>query len=346
MLKISVLVADDVAPVRKQIVELLKPFGYDVHEASDGQEARDKYAALRPDIVVADCVMPRQDGFALVREIRHSFPQDDSWCLMLTGKRDDATRLEGYKAGVDDFLLKPDGDMDLIKEEFGLRVQKGISHVLRYLELKSTTVALHNELKQRAGQEQVLRDQVRRDPLTEVANRRALEEDLRHLVDNMKRYGQKACVAMLDIDCFKLYNDTYGHGAGDRALRMVALTLQQHCRGGDTVYRYGGEEFTVLLHGQEQPAAMVAIDRMRQAVQQLALPHKKNVIGVVTVSAGVSPIQSQLMDIKEWLEPADHALYEAKSNGRNRVMGSDPWPRLQDALMADYRSGGRYGEKV
>jgi diguanylate cyclase (GGDEF)-like protein len=128
-------------------------------------------------------------------------------------------------------------------------------------------------------------------------------------------------MALLDVDHFKSYNDTYGHQAGDDVLRQVAAQLSAQARNGDVVYRYGGEEFLCVFPEQSMATGTIAVERMRLGVVQLAIPHAANVIGVVTISAGVAVLDpGQSMSAGEILWEADQALYRAKQLGRNCVV--------------------------
>jgi diguanylate cyclase (GGDEF)-like protein len=133
---------------------------------------------------------------------------------------------------------------------------------------------------------------------------------------------------MIDIDRFKDYNDRHGHVAGDKVLRLVAETLASHCRPSDRVYRFGGEEFIVLLPGATIVDALAVAERQRVAVAELAIqtdrPGRSDDDEVVTISIGVAPMGQGSSDdptarADEWLRAADTAMYESKANGRNRV---------------------------
>jgi diguanylate cyclase (GGDEF)-like protein len=185
---------------------------------------------------------------------------------------------------------------------------------------------LHEELRdQRASLERLNRllfDDARRDSLTLLGNRLRLTEDLATAAARIERYKHSYCIALLDIDFFKRYNDTLGHPAGDLALRTVAQSLAGRARTGDMVYRYGGEEFLVLLPEQEMGAATAGIERARLAIQALGLAHPDNPpAGVVTISGGIAESgPSDSVSVTDWLRRADLALYEAKATGRNRVV--------------------------
>ena len=162
-----------------------------------------------------------------------------------------------------------------------------------------------------------MHDDARQDTLTGLGNRLRLAEDLEALCGRVARYGHVYSAALFDIDDFKGYNDGAGHLAGDEVLRTVAGALEQQIRTGDALYRYGGEEFLVLLPEQPIEAAALAAERLRAAVEALALPHPAG--GVVTVSAGVAALGDDGCKPDELFELADQALYRAKESGRNRV---------------------------
>lgn len=161
----------------------------------------------------------------------------------------------------------------------------------------------------------------RTDGLTGVANRRQFEEVLEREWRRAWRNGGALALLMIDIDDFKKYNDRYGHQAGDDCLRRVAAALKGAlARASDVVARYGGEEFVVVLPGSEQAPAIVAAERLRQRVEQLALPHEASTVAkTVTISVGVASLcPTEQESAQRLLSGADQALYGAKRGGRNR----------------------------
>jgi diguanylate cyclase (GGDEF)-like protein len=218
------------------------------------------------------------------------------------------------EAGADDFMVKP---LERTALEAALIGARRVTN-------------LHEQLlDQRASLERLnglLFDDARRDPLTLLGNRLRLSEDLAAAVARVERYGHSYCIALLDIDFFKRYNDQFGHQAGDLALRSVAHALAGSVRAGDMVYRYGGEEFLILLPEQTLETARVALERVRGAVESLGLPHPDNPPDdVVTISGGVAATDaSTRIPVNDWLRRADQALYRAKATGRNRVIAFDP----------------------
>ncbi|MGZ4211256.1 MAG: GGDEF domain-containing protein, partial [Actinomycetota bacterium] len=160
----------------------------------------------------------------------------------------------------------------------------------------------------------------RQDPLTGLGNRRALEQDLDLLEARVVRYSHRYCMAVLDVDHFKSYNDAYGHQAGDRMLQTFAGRLQEEVRAGDALYRFGGDEFLCVFPEQTLSSGENAVQRMRIGVEALAIPHIGNPFGVVTFSAGLAILDpGHVESASEVLREADAALYRAKELGRNRV---------------------------
>jgi diguanylate cyclase (GGDEF)-like protein len=164
----------------------------------------------------------------------------------------------------------------------------------------------------------------RQDALTGLGNRLRLNEDLGTLQARVDRYGHSYSLALCDVDYFKPYNDRYGHAAGDAVLSAVARTLAGAVRQGDSVYRYGGEEFLIVLPEQDHEAALAATERLRRAVEALALPHEARPgQPIVTISVGVATMSAAgAARAEDLVAEADLALYRAKTGGRNRVEGS------------------------
>ncbi len=202
-----------------------------------------------------------------------------------------------------------------------------------------------NELAARQGRElrilaEELREAARVDPLTGVANRLRLGEDLEMVAGRDVDRGEGAAL-MIDIDRFKDYNDGHGHLAGDQVLRQVADALAAHTRPSDRVYRFGGEEFLVLLPGASIIDALAVAERQRAAVADLGIrtdrPGRTQDDEVVTISVGVALLGAGSSDqptarADEWLRAADTAMYESKMNGRNRVTVARAEPAVREAI--------------
>jgi two-component system chemotaxis response regulator CheY len=306
-----VLIADDDPGTRLLVSAAVEGLGHRCTIAEDGDDAWRAYQADPPDAVITDWQMPGMDGTALVRAIRGDGDGRYAYVMVLTGAADeDAARLT-MQAGADDLLAKP---LDAAQLE-------------RKLIAAERVTVMHRRMHEDA----------RHDAPTGLGNRLRLAEDLEALCGRVARYGHVYCVALFDIDNFKGYNDGLGHLSGDEALRGVARALQDGIRSGDAVYRYGGEEFLVLLPEQTLETAALAAERLRAAVEALAIPHPAG--GVVTVSAGVAGLDDPTCDPERVFELADQAPYRAKEGGRNRVevygAGSGPAAAAIRVLIAD-----------
>ncbi|XVV10221.1 GGDEF domain-containing protein [Actinoplanes sp. CA-131856] len=165
-----------------------------------------------------------------------------------------------------------------------------------------------------------LEELTRIDPLTGLANRRRLDETLDDVWRWAASHREPISVVMVDVDHFKLYNDTYGHPAGDACLRDIAAQLAKNTRGNDIVARYGGEEFFVVLPGTHLDTACQVAERVRAGVACLQQQHASSPSGFVTVSLGVAcMVPADGDQVGHLLQRADHQLYEAKHGGRNQV---------------------------
>jgi diguanylate cyclase (GGDEF)-like protein len=217
--------------------------------------------------------------------------------------------MQGMQAGADDYLTKP-----LDREELQVRLQ-----------VASRVTSLHHQLAEKTREleaaNHALAESARRDPLTGLGNRLQLREDLYRLQRWLDRYGRGFGVALCDVDRFKLYNDRYGHVAGDDVLQAISKTVAETIRSGDMAYRYGGEELLIIMPEQSADTSVVAMERVREAVSRLAIPHIANrPYGVVTISIGLVALgQGEQLPWEVVLNRADAALYRAKAEGRNRL---------------------------
>jgi diguanylate cyclase (GGDEF)-like protein len=304
----NILIADDEPTSRLIIHMALEDLGHECRIVTDGAQAWEAFRSTRPDVVISDWAMPGMTGIQLCRNIRTDALGGSTYFIMITahGARDQI--VEGMRAGADDYLVKP-----LDPDDLEVR-----------LIAAARVTALHRQLaRQRTdleGLNSALSVRSLRDPLTGLGNRRALDEDLALLEARVSRYGQRYCIALLDVDHFKSYNDTYGHQAGDDVLQAVAAQLKGHARAGDGVYRYGGEEFLCIFPEQSLATAAIAAERMRSGLEALAIAHVGSAVGVLTVSAGLAMLdRGQTRSVGEVLKEADRALYRAKHLGRNHV---------------------------
>lgn len=159
------------------------------------------------------------------------------------------------------------------------------------------------------------------DHLMAIGNRRAMEVDLQHTHAAALRYRQIYSVVLMDLDYFKLFNDHYGHSAGDEALKTVANYVKTCIRKSDRLYRYGGEEMLLLLPSTDTSQASILVKKIVDGLVKEAIPHEPSPFKVMTVSAGVSCVSNKGKIYDHWeqtVDQADNALYRAKDNGRNQ----------------------------
>jgi two-component system chemotaxis response regulator CheY len=314
--RLNVLVVEDEDASREVLVKAVRWLGHECRGARDGLEAWGMQQRQRADVILSDWQMPGMDGLELCRRVRTASAESHyTYFILLTSFTDKGHFLRGMEAGADDFHTKP---VDL--DELRVRLASAARVVAIHRSL-----AEQNAILRRASQTSFR--MARLDALTEVANRFAMDEDLRVLWARVNRYGHRYSIAICDIDRFKAFNDCFGHLAGDEVLRRVAQTIRGELRAGDSLYRYGGEEFVVVLPDQRLADARRALERVRAAVERLAIPACGE-RPIVTVSCGVAELQpSADATSDDWLGRADSALYRAKSAGRNRVetdAGSGP----------------------
>jgi diguanylate cyclase (GGDEF)-like protein len=298
-----ILIVDDSPMERLLLRSSIEQFGHMCEEASDGDEAWDTL------VVLTDWLMPKITGPELCQRIRARVDQPFTYVALCTGLSDRQHGLAGVRAGADTFLTKP---IDPIALEMCLIAAERVTATHRELGRRNAELTFLNG---------TLSTQAHTDQLTGLSNRYQLHEDLKRLGQVVKSGDIGVSVILCDLDRFKLYNDRYGHLAGDEALRAVATSLTRTCRSGDSVYRFGGEELLVLLSHQAPQAALIAAERFRQAVEATDIVHADNEpFGVVTISLGIASLTaSSDLDPAQLLELADRALYKAKHAGRNRV---------------------------
>jgi two-component system cell cycle response regulator len=314
---LRILIAEDDAVSRIILRRAVEMFGHECLAAEDGEKAWEIYRETPGvDAIISDWMMPGMDGLELCRKVRGEERDGYTYFIFLTALGDRDHLLTGLEAGADDYLSKP-----LDRDELQVR----LISVRRVTEL-------HRRLAFQNGELEVLNrklfEQSREDPLTRLGNRLRLREELEALRGRVERYGHNYSAVLCDVDYFKLYNDHYGHLAGDEVLQKVAETIADHCRRGDTAYRYGGEEFLIILPEQSQEEATAIAGRLRRAVEDLRILHEaKDPPGIVTISAGVATLSAGANKSADaLLGEADTALYRAKQSGRNCVASYDGTP--------------------
>ena len=295
---------------------LLTPH-YRVAIARDGVEGLEQAKKLLPNLILSDQIMPRQNGLDLLKEIRNTPELSSTPVIFLTARTGMEARIESLDAGADDYISKPFDERELLAR---------VRNLLRSHAAEQQLVVLNRQLQQQKQQletvNQALEYLATYDSLTEVKNRRCFNEYLDTEWWRLAREEAALSLIMCDIDYFKLYNDTYGHQAGDECLRQVASVLRSAVkRPADLVARYGGEEFAVVLPNTDIEGAVRVAEFIRAEVRGLQIVHAKSVVcEYVTLSLGVACCIPLPMSLPGTLIAiADEELYRAKKTGRDRV---------------------------
>lgn len=313
---VPILIVDDDAAKRLAIKAALAPLGHTIVEAESGLEALRYLMAENFAVILLDVRMPIMDGFVTAALIRQRLQSEMTPIIFLSAHAASEIHSSNlYAEGAVDFITTP-----FRPDELRAKVSVFAHLFLRAEDLAEKARELAKERAELEGLNDALAADSRRDPLTGLGNRRALEEDLELLEARVARYGHRYCMGLIDVDHFKSFNDTYGHQAGDHVLATVANELERQARAGDAVYRYGGEEFLCIFPEQSLESGTTAVERMRSGIELLGVPHAGNPGGVLTVSAGLAVLHpGESGSAIELLKRADEALYRAKELGRNRV---------------------------
>ncbi len=299
----KILLVEDSATLRHAMSSYIRNAGHTPIVASCGEEALQIAEHTPVDMIIMDVEMPGLDGFETTRLIREWL--GDHWIpiIFVTGKNDEEDLHEGIDAGGDDYLIKPVSDVIL---------KAKIRAMERITEMRDQLTQLNDKL--------TTLSQI--DGLTQLLNRRTFEEKAEKLWRQASRDKEPLAVIIMDVDHFKLYNDYYGHQAGDKCLRAIAGVLADCInRPADLVGRYGGEEFVALLTNTPEDGAVHVAEEVRRRVEALYIKHRASTSDTkVTLSLGVSVTRFTTgTSLSKQIRHADKALYVAKQNGRNRV---------------------------
>ncbi len=301
----KILIAEDDRAMRDILATLFTNWGYEVLAAQDGEDAvRLLSESKSVQVAVLDWMMPKMDGIEVCRWIRESRNEPYTYILLLTSRDAREDLIQGMEAGADDYLVKP-----IHPDELQVRIRAA----QRIVDLQAKLLAAQESL----------RIQATHDSLTGVWNRRALFDIMAKEIGRAHRQNETLSLVMIDLDHFKQVNDTWGHVIGDDILHAVAERLVSIVRTHDTVGRYGGEEFMIVMPGYDSRAAQLGAERLRRVFADEAISVAGRQL-VVTLSIGVITLEpGQKAELASLVAAADCAVYEAKKRGRNRtVVGS------------------------
>jgi diguanylate cyclase (GGDEF)-like protein len=293
--KPRLLVVDD-QPINIQVMYRCFAGDYQVFMATSGEQALNICKSNPPDLILLDVVMPGLDGFEVCKQLKADASTWHIPVIFVTAHTDPTQETHGLNLGAVDFIAKPINP-DVVR-----------ARVKTHLTLKF--------------QSDLLRKLVFLDGLTGVFNRRYFDQQISTEWARAARNNKPLSLILLDVDFFKLYNDRYGHQAGDDALRLVAHTLKSSLRRpADLVARYGGEEFACVLPETSHEDAQVIAEELERQIRTLGIPHQSSTVDtVITISVGLATrVGNTDDDVTSLIGLADKLLYQAKHTGRGQV---------------------------
>lgn len=292
----KLLVVDD-EPINLRILHDMLGDEYEIAVALDGDQALKRALTTLPDLILLDIQMSNMDGYEVCRLLKFNPSTRDIPIIFVTSKTDEEDEIRGLELGAVDYITKP----------YRMAIMK--ARLRNHMELKRQRDLLNHLSCQ--------------DGLTEVANRRKLEQFLDQEWRNAIRYKSEIALIFIDIDHFKSFNDNHGHQAGDDCLKMIANTLKKiPGRSIDMFARFGGEEFVCVLPKTNLKGAVQIAEKMREAMRELAIPHFfSKTSSRVTLSFGVAVAtpENKESSYTDLIAAADKMLYIAKAKGRNCV---------------------------
>ena len=298
-----VLIVDDDIEISQMVRDYLRQNGYNAEAVNSAEEA---VIALRNkpfSVVISDIILPGMDGLSLTEKVKTDYSAD---VIVMTGYSDDYSYEMAIQSGASDLIFKP-----MRFEELLLRLKR----VIKERHLTQERLQMLERLQKIAIT----------DSLTKLYNSRHFFKQMAMEIDRSMRYRHPLSLLLLDIDHFKRYNDQFGHVEGDKVLRRIGRVIAECLRTNDSAYRYGGEEFTVILPVTSGQEANAVGNRIRKAVEAEAFTPQSEAPVQVTVSVGATQYVAN-EELSVFLDRSDSAMYLSKKNGRNRV----------SVLMPDY----------
>lgn len=292
-----VLIVDDERMIRLLIKRTIQGSGYQIQEAADGLECLKICQERVPDLILLDAMMPNMDGFNCCIELQKACHRNCPPILMITALDDDDSINRAFDSGAIDYITKP-LNLTVLRH----RVRRLLQMNWAMSQLQRLTLI---------------------DELTQLANRRHFDNYIDQIIDQHSSHREtQISLVLCDIDRFKKINDTYGHLVGDYFLKAVASVIGQSLkRPMDLAARYGGEEFGLILPDTSLEEAIESAEAIRSAVKSIRVHHQEMEIPIkINMSFGVSCISPSILSKEELISRADAALYQAKNEGRDRVV--------------------------
>ena len=292
----DILIVDDEEGLRLSMQEFVTVSGFRTSVAASAEDALTLLSERQVDVVITDIQLPGMDGLDLTDAIKKAYDID---VIVLTGYSGDYSYEEAISKGASDLVFKP-----VRFEELLLRLKR----VLKERRLTNERLQMLEKLKKLSIT----------DGLTNLYNSRHFYNQLKSEVDRSMRYNHPLSMLILDIDHFKVYNDSYGHLQGDKVLVRLGQVIKLLLRKMDSAYRYGGEEFTVILPETDSEEALTVAQRIRKAIKEIVFVPVAGVEAAITISIGMTTYSSQ-EELTTFIQRADKALYASKGEGRDKV---------------------------
>lgn len=291
-----ILIVDDDPVIRDTMHEFIERSGYSATKTSNARTALTILEKKDVAVVITDIIMPGMDGLQLTDHIRRHHRAD---VIVMTGFSGEYSYEEAIQKGASDFVFKPVRFEELLLRLRRVMRERTLSHEREEMLAELQTLAIT-------------------DGLTQLYNSRHFYNQLEAEIDRSIRYSRPLALILLDIDYFKRYNDSYGHLKGDEVLVRMGQVIRNCLRAMDSAYRYGGEEFTILLPETTCEEAILVAQRLNQAMAAETFNPEEETVEQITISAGVTEYFPG-EDISVLVQRADQAMYTSKKKGRNRV---------------------------
>ena len=292
----KILIVDDDAGVRDSMQEFIKDSGYDIYTASSAEEALELLKSEIVDVVITDIMLTGMDGLELTDLIKHNYDID---VIVMTGYSEKFSYEDAINKGASDLVFKP-----IRYRELMLRLKR----VLKERQLSIDRAKMLKTLEKLAIT----------DGLTRLYNLRHFYKQLELEIDRCNRYGHSLALLLLDIDHFKKCNDSYGHLEGDKVLVKLGQAIKLCLRTMDSAYRYGGEEFTIILPETPGKEANNVAERISASVESERFSTEAGEDFSITISIGVTEYFKE-EQLSTFIHRADQAMYKSKAKGRNRI---------------------------
>lgn len=320
----KILVVEDDPEMNNYVVIALRLEGHEVRAAHDGTRALTQLESFVPDLILSDVEMPQMGGLALAQELQKSPATATIPIIFVTGRHELEARVKGLEYGVD-YVVKPFATPELLAR---------VRAALRIRNLETELRAANDRLAEANSELGKVNEQLEQlaltDELTHICNRRGLDKHFEDELRRAQRLRTPVAFVMFDLDHFKTINDTWGHAQGDAVLQEFAHLLRASSRHIDTVARFGGEEFAVVLPHTDLEGALSFAEKARAATEAMLVPRvtadAESLSPLrVTTSGGGAVLEKVPADVEVetlfagLIQVADAYLYEAKQNGRNQV---------------------------